>query len=98
MENSDDCDDQDGSTYPDASEACDGADNNCNGDIDEGFERVDYYADADGDGYGDGNEPVAACEQPDGAVDNPSDPDDSDADISPEICDCLLYTSPSPRD
>jgi hypothetical protein len=87
VDNSDDCDDQDAGTHLDAAEVCDGVDNNCNGDIDEGFERDDYYTDADGDGYGDAGDPVAACAQPDGTVDNPSDPNDSDEDISPEICD-----------
>ncbi len=33
----DDCVDRDGSTYPGATEACDGLDNNCDGAIDEGF-------------------------------------------------------------
>jgi len=40
-----DCDDSDASTSPAATEACDGADNDCDGSTDEGF------ADADGDGY-----------------------------------------------
>ena len=39
-----DCDDTDPTSYPGAMEVCDGADNNCNGMFDEGF-------DMDGDGY-----------------------------------------------
>ena len=41
----DDCDDNDGSIYPGASEICDGRDNDCDGT--PGFDEVD----ADGDGY-----------------------------------------------
>jgi hypothetical protein len=38
-----------------------------------------YYADADGDGKGDINNTVQACEQPEGYVTNSSDCDDSEA-------------------
>lgn len=37
VENNDDCDDSDASINPDASELCDGADNDCNGQTDEGY-------------------------------------------------------------
>jgi|GEM_PF-1318905 len=40
----DDCDDTDGDVNPNATEVCDEADNNCDGNIDEGF-------DGDSDGY-----------------------------------------------
>lgn len=54
-----DCDDSDSQIYPEQSETCDGLDNNCDGSVDEGV-FVDFYADADGDGFGSG-EPQAAC-------------------------------------
>ena len=43
----DDCDDNDPYNFPGNIETCDGYDNNCNGQIDEGLPTVD----ADGDGY-----------------------------------------------
>ncbi len=47
-----DCDDTRYSVHPGATEVCDGLDNNCNGQVDEGFTLSTFYADGDGDGYG----------------------------------------------
>jgi hypothetical protein len=45
-----DCDDSDASTNPAATEVCDLADNNCNGQVDEGFDSdADGYTSCDGD-------------------------------------------------
>ena len=64
-----DCDDQDASINPDAEEACDGLDNNCDGEVDEGFpSAAEYFPDADGDGYGDDAEMVVSCEPVDGLI------------------------------
>lgn len=49
-----------------------------------------WYADQDGDGYGDMATVQMACEQPEGYVDNPDDCDDFDMKRSPgeiEVCD-----------
>ena len=54
-----DCDDTNPSIYPDADEICDGTDNNCNGEIDEGL-GVFYFVDADGDGFGNDEEQIEA--------------------------------------
>lgn len=54
-----DCDDSDATVYPDAPESCDGADQNCDRVIDDGF------PDSDGDGYdtcGSGNPAQADCD------------------------------------
>jgi hypothetical protein len=48
-----------------------------------------WYADGDGDGYGDPRVTTAACEQPDGFTDDGSDCDDADASVNPaaaELC------------
>jgi hypothetical protein len=45
--------------------------------------EIAFYADADGDGYGDPFTLESACEAPDGFVDNRDDCDDGDADERP---------------
>ena len=60
----DDCDDKDAQTNPDAVEVCNGKDNNCNGQLDdgEGVGCVVSYQDADGDGYGNLAAAVCVCD------------------------------------
>ncbi|GDX82062.1 hypothetical protein LBMAG42_38730 [Deltaproteobacteria bacterium] len=54
-----DCDDLDDGVYPDASERCNGADDDCNGEIDE---ETTLWTDADLDGWGvDPSGQVEAC-------------------------------------
>ena len=75
----DDCDDGDANAFPDNPEVCDGADNDCDGDVDEDF-------DADSDGFMDEDE--ADCAD----VYDELDCDDSDASVNPgevEYCDGL---------
>jgi len=69
-----DCDDQSASVSPAAAETCDGIDNDCDGQVDEDFL---WYADADGDGFGDPATAQAGCPPP-GGVDNGDDCDDAD--------------------
>lgn len=72
-----DCDDSNSAINPVATEISDGIDNNCNGDIDEGF--VAYYQDSDGDSFGDLNVVQFATAQPAGFVTNYADCDDTNA-------------------
>ncbi|MFH1464050.1 MAG: putative metal-binding motif-containing protein [Pseudomonadota bacterium] len=84
-----DCDDDDAAIHPEATEACDGVDNDCDGEVDEGLGST-WYTDSDGDGYGSHAGSVEACSQPDGYADNADDCDDHDDAIYPgarEVCD-----------
>ena len=81
-----DCDDEDPETYPGAVELCDGVDNDCDEDVDEDYQFLDWYLDADGDGSGDPDTPYADnpwCDQPDGHVADDSDCDDEEETIHP---------------
>jgi len=86
-----DCDDGDAAVNPDAQEVCDGVDNDCDGDADTGAtDQGIWYADDDGDGYGDAAAPTTACDQPSATVADATDCDDADATAFPgasEICD-----------
>jgi hypothetical protein len=79
-----------GGTGP-TTEVCDGKDNNCNGQTDEGVMNT-YYRDADGDGYGTSAITTQACSAPIGYVSNSNDCNDADSSVHPgatEVCNGL---------
>jgi hypothetical protein len=81
-----DCDDALDSVHPGGQEICDNLDNNCDGDIDEGFAggASTYYEDFDGDGFGDELSTIDRCNVPTGYADNDDDCDDTNDTIHPD--------------
>lgn len=81
----DDCDDENPTANPRGTETCDGADNDCNGSIDNGLPTEDWYPDLDGDGAGDddGLQPACGAPGPDWSLEA-GDCDDTDPNVGPE--------------
>ena len=81
-----DCNDANNAIYPGAPEICDGFDNNCNGQEDEGLTFLNYYFDGDDDGYGIGN-PTVSCTPLTGYATLTGDCDDSNDTVYPGATD-----------
>lgn len=88
VENNFDCDDTDSAINPGVTEVCNGVDDNCDSNIDEGV-QITYYADADGDTYGDASSTAMACSAPEGFVADAADCDDADASVNPGAAEVL---------
>src|SRR5690242_10838537 len=73
VEAPDDCDDADPAIHPGASEACDGIDDDCDGEIDP--DARTWFADADHDGFGTTELQLDACAAPAGFTDVAGDCD-----------------------
>ncbi len=88
-----DCADDDRRHHREMVEICDGRDNDCDGSVDEGPFTVSWYADDDGDGFGDPHGTVrASCEPLEGFSMLPYDCDDESSarsPVAPEVCNGL---------
>jgi len=84
-----DCNDESGEARPNGpAEICDGLDNDCQGGIDNGLARTEFFFDEDGDGVGMGP-PVLACTTPPRHAVIGGDCDDKNparAPNKPEVC------------
>jgi len=81
-----DCDDGNADVHPEATESCNGIDDDCDLSVDEGeaADGTTWFADADGDGFGDPDTTVVACSRPEGWTGDDSDCDDTDETIHPD--------------
>ena len=83
-----DCNDNNNAIFPGATEVCNDIDDNCNGAVDEGFTKLVYYKDDDGDGFGT-TASVQACSLPAGYSLKSGDCNDQNNAIFPgatEVC------------
>jgi hypothetical protein len=85
-----DCDDHASGVYPGATERCDGVDEDCDGEVDDGaIEQLLWHPDSDGDGFGAEGSGQLACVRPAHHVTDGTDCDDASSPIHPggtEVC------------
>ncbi len=94
VSNNTDCNDSNASIHPGAPEVCNGLDDNCNNQIDEGLAQFTYYIDLDLDGYGNPSSSISSCQltAPAGYSNNSTDCNDLNSTIhpgAPEVCNSL---------
>ncbi|MBN8465240.1 putative metal-binding motif-containing protein [Corallococcus exiguus] len=76
-----DCKDGDHTVNPSATEVCNGQDDNCTLGESDAIDKLSWYTDVDGDGYG--STQVEACTQPTGTVATGWDCNDGDPQVRP---------------
>ncbi len=85
-----DCDDADVTVRPGADEVCNGVDDDCNGLVDDApIDGLTFYADTDGDTFGDPLAPTTACVAGPSVSTDATDCNDADAAANPianELC------------
>jgi len=86
-----DCSIYNSSINPNATEVCNGVDDNCDGSVDEGLPSQTYYRDNDEDGYGNNSDNITSCTTPPVSyILNNQDCNDNNTGINPgaaEVCD-----------
>ncbi len=84
-----DCNEADAAVGPTGTEVCNDADDDCDGDVDEGVQRL-FWPDTDGDGFGALDvDPTRGCLPASGQVENTLDCADGDQTVNPtaaEVC------------
>ncbi len=83
VEDASDCNDSAASVFPGGVGVCDGADQDCDGSIDDDLPLTTVYADADSDGYGDPAATLDACGPVAGYAAEGTDCDDTDWSVFP---------------
>lgn len=83
--NATDCNDTESSIHPTADELCNGFDDDCDSFIDENdaIDTTTWYADADGDGFGNSGNFVVSCTAPSSYVNVDGDCNDSRSNVHP---------------
>lgn len=85
-----DCKDNDPTIHPGIDERCNGVDDDCDGQVDDGLAFSAYYPDVDGDSYGSSSaSPLNACSAVAGHVTDNTDCNDANMAIrpnAPEVC------------
>ncbi|CAM4452656.1 putative metal-binding motif-containing protein [Corallococcus exiguus] len=77
-----DCEDGDIAVNPSATEVCNGKDDNCTLGESDAIDKLTWYTDVDGDGYG--STEVKACSRPAGASDRGGDCNEDDVQVRPD--------------
>ncbi|GDX81711.1 hypothetical protein LBMAG42_35220 [Deltaproteobacteria bacterium] len=87
------CDDNEATVYPGAAERCNGVDDDCDGvvDPDTSTDSLTWYADADGDSFGDPAVSTASCSNPAGYVADATDCDDTAPAVYPGATESCNY-------